>query len=542
MVDYVKFRNSSPLPRKSKKFDGARYKEYLYGSVESLDMDWADKIVDYNPNMKLDTSEFTKLVDRNVSMSTECGFDPKSSLNSNDLSSNEDLNLSLTEYTSHEAQFQQLVKGGYAKAVISPCVDQHKSTYDNKMFNFVEYQKHEVLQKNFDELQKKYDNLSAEFSKYKGEQESYVNDAELYRSCKQRMGDYKVELDSEDDPKQCLELLLEQIYAILSDTFGPENTLVLHLEKFANIYMDYQNKTEVELAALRGKAEVVDSLEKLIADKADYDKLVEQKDRTIESLVDELKTSKLDHADELTSLKNEFDSVSAEYHVKLEQYGRDLSKYKGESESLGELVTHWKNQYTKLLDDQHQILSQLPVATLTTSNDSTQSQELHKLDFKANSAGAKLTSNGAFGWLEDKLSFSWKGPDHSPAVNNGSNGPALKHDPFKPSFVPLISGGASANPWVKLGDKPTWNPATDSVGKNKPAGSSFDNKFLQSLVETLYKKNEHAIDELRKKDEEIKKLNDSISKLRQSVKEWESDAVLWLDYVDQSSSVLKGVH
>ncbi|UKK02220.2 hypothetical protein MACK_001575 [Theileria orientalis] len=535
MVDYVKFRNSSPLPRKSKKFDGARYKEYLYGSVESLDMDWADKIVDYNPNMKLNTSEFTKLVDRNVSMSTECGFDPKSSLNSNDVSSTDDLNLSLSEYTQNEAQFQQLVKTGYAKAVLSPCVDQSNSTYDNKMFNVVEYQKYE-------ELQKKYDELNSEFSKYKQEQESYVNDAELYRSCKQRMGDYKVELDSEDDPKQSLELLLEQIYSILSDTFGSENTLVLYLEKFANIYMDYQNKTEVELAALRSKAEVVDSLEKLIADKADYDKVIEQKDKTIESLVDELKTSKHEHTDELTSLKNDFDSVTAEYEVKLEQYECDLSKYKEESESLGELVTHWKNEYIKLLDDQRQILSQLPVATLKISTDSTHSPELHTSDSKTNAASTKPSSNGALGWLEDKFPFSWKAPDHSPSVNNNNNSLASKHESFKQSLVPTFSGVTSVNPWVKVGDKPTSNSVTDSVDKNKSAGYSFDNKFLQSLVETLYKKNEQAIDELRKKDEEIKKLNDSVSKLRQSVKEWESDAVLWLDYVDQSSSILKGVN
>ncbi|UKJ90243.2 hypothetical protein MACJ_001175 [Theileria orientalis] len=534
MVDYVKFRNSSPLPRKSKKFDGARYKEYLYGSMESLDMDWADKIVDYNPNMKLNTSEFTKFVDRNVSMSTECGFDPKSSLNSNDVSSTDELNLSLSEYSQNDAQFQQLVKSSYTKAVLSPKVDQFNSSYD-KMFNVVDYQKYE-------ELQKKYDQLSSEFSKYKHEHESYVNDAELYRSCKQRMGDYNVEEDSEDDPKQSLELLLEQIYSILSDTFGSENTLVLYLEKFANIYMDYQNKTEVELAGLRSKAEVFDSLEKLIADKADYYKLIEQKDKAIDSLVDELKTSKLDHTDELTSLKDEFDRVTGEYKVKIEQYECDLSKYKEESESLGEQVTHWKNEYTKLLDDQRQILSQLPVATLRISNDSLQIQELHKSDSKTNATATKPGSNVALGWLEDKFPFNRNAPDHSPTVNKNNNTLASKRQSSKQSLSPFFSGVTSANPWVKPGDKPTRNSVTDPVDKNKSAGSTFDNKFLQSLVETLYKKNEQAIDELRRKDEEIKKLNESISKLRQSVKEWESDAVLWLDYVDQSSSTFKGVN
>uniref|UniRef100_A0A3B0MRC2 Uncharacterized protein n=1 Tax=Theileria annulata TaxID=5874 RepID=A0A3B0MRC2_THEAN len=506
MVDYVKFKNSTPVSSKQKKYNGSRYKDYLFGSIESLDMEWADKIVDFNPDLKMDTNAFTKYVDRNTSMSTDCGLDFSSSLNSN--SDKETCLPDLvngvsavfdSKPTQNKAHFdfssvQNKTGTFHTKSNQSPSSSNSFSqtptntSKDRVYLTPLEYKK-------FQEVQTKYDELASEFAKLKQEHQANLKDAESFRTCKEKLNTPKLELGSEMDPSEKLEVLLDHVYEIMSETFGTDNTLVFYLEKFANLYVNYQNQVKLELASLRGKTEVVDNLDKLVSDKAKYDKILEQKDNTIESLVEELKNLKTEDTLELNKLKEELENKTDELNNMVQENSKLQKEYGSQVDLLNDELKNSKSEYAKLLLDQNEILSQLPLMSLEVASDSNndldQNQEL--LDSLSN---------------------------------------------FKPEFSKFNSDlqfWSVSDPNSSLGPDDFSNNASKSKG--------FDNfKFLQSLVQSLHKKNEEAVEVISQKDAIIREQQDEISKLQSSVKEWESDAVLWLDYVDQSSSVLNLVN
>ncbi|EAN32533.1 hypothetical protein TpMuguga_02g00250 [Theileria parva strain Muguga] len=506
MVDYVKFKNSTPASSKQKKYNGSRYKDYLFGSIESMDMEWADKIVDFNPDLKMDTNPFTKYVDRNTSMSTDCGLDFSSSLNSNsdkepclsDLANGVNTGFD-SKPTQNKAHFdfssvQNKTNTFHQKSNQSPTsTNSFSQTPTNKNKDRVYLSPSQY--KKFQEIQTKYDELASDFAKLKQEHEANLKDAESFRACKEKLNTPKQELGSDMDSSEKLELLLDHIYAIMSDSFGSDNTLVFYLEKFADLYVNYQNQVKLELASLRSKSEVVDNLDKLVSDKAKYDKLLEQKDNTIESLVEELKNLKAEDTLELNKLKEELENATDELNKMVQENSKMQEDHRSQLDMLNDALKNSKSEYAKLLLDQNQILSQLPLLSLEVS-----------INGKSNMEHTQE--------LLDSLSN------------------------FKPDFSKSNS------------DLPFW-PASDpnnSLGlsdfsNNTSKSKGFDNfKFLQSMVQSLHKKHEEAVEVISQKDAIIREQQDKICKLQNSVKEWESDAVLWLDYVDQSSSVLNLVN
>ncbi|GIX61625.1 leucine-rich repeat protein [Babesia caballi] len=82
-------------------------------------------------------------------------------------------------------------------------------------------------------------------------------------------------------------------------------------------------------------------------------------------------------------------------------------------------------------------------------------------------------------------------------------------------------------PLVKL--SATGQPAEDEMLQQ--TGTST----LEALVSALYRKDAETQRLLRRREETIQQQQSAINKLEAQVKEWEADAVLWLDYVNQSS-------
>ncbi|GFE53063.1 leucine rich repeat-containing protein, putative [Babesia ovis] len=83
-------------------------------------------------------------------------------------------------------------------------------------------------------------------------------------------------------------------------------------------------------------------------------------------------------------------------------------------------------------------------------------------------------------------------------------------------------------PLLKM--SPTNQPIEDGVLRQ--TGKST----LESLVSALYRKDAETQKLLKRKDETIQQQQAKINKLEARVKEWEADAILWLDYVNQSNA------
>lgn len=429
MAETVKFRKSVHQSRKPKRFEPNKYKDYLFGPIDAFDMEWANTVLEYNPGLKLDTKGLNKYCGNNTSISTDGSlhtgllgntdtdfYEPKGPLISDSL---EDglpvVNSSLS-------------KPPLDTSAGSGSIDSEKYKDDIKR------------------LETERDELRQELDKVNLERENDKRDAGLYREFQKQIRLLETSVSDKMDIREKLEQTIGRIYTLFCESFGADNPLSLTLEEFANLYLKQQSDTQVELASLRSQLKIVNNLDKIINEKNNYEELIQQKVKTIDLLVDQLKTTKSESLEEITRLKDELRDTQTNFDRKLSTVESMCREYEIENQTIYDLLTSTREGFNKLLHDQHELISQLPLATMKNCSGE------HAKDY---------------------------------------------HGEIQLRSVD---------------------------GKN----------VLESLVQDLYRRNEDSLAIIYQKDCTIQRLYGMISKLQRNLKEWEHDAILWLDYVEHT--------
>ncbi|GBE59213.1 leucine-rich repeat, putative [Babesia ovata] len=247
-------------------------------------------------------------------------------------------------------------------------------------------------------------------------------------------------LDVKDFGQNC-EQIMDAIYSVICDAFGPDNNLALLFEEMADIYLKAESKHELEIQAMQKQIDFLTQFENVIKGE------VKPNAKTLDSLVEQLKATKEESAAEITALRKQVEYLKSE-NQRLQKQKKALEQgFETEKQELNVVVRGHQDRYNQMLQDQAQLLSQLPLLKLT----------------------------------------------------------------------------------------PTDRPAEDGVLRQSGTNT------LEALVSALYRKDSETQKLVKRKDDVIQQQQSTINKLEARLKEWEADAILWLDYVNQSSAKKKGM-
>ncbi|AFZ79113.1 hypothetical protein BEWA_019590 [Theileria equi strain WA] len=426
MAETVKLKRTTTQPRKAKRFETNKYKDYLFGPIDAFDMEWANTVLEYNPELKLDTRGLNKYSSHNLSISTDGGSHTS-------LIGNTDLDF----YESKNHSIPDSLETGLSASNLP--LSKNTSGLDDV---HIERYKDDIKR-----LEAERDALNEELNRVNSERETDKKDANLYRAFQKQIQSLNMSIHDKLDTREKLEQILGGLYTFFSESFGTDNSLSSILEEFANLYLKQQSDIQVELASMRSQLKIVNDLDKMINKKSNYEEMVEQRVKTIDLLVDQLKITKSESSQEINKLKNELVDTQVEFGKKLSNAKSMCKEYETENRIINEMLNSTRNSFNKLMHDQHELISQLPLATLENCN-------------------GEQTK-------ESRSETQLKSVD----------------------------------------------------GKN----------ILESLVQDLYRRNEDSLAVINQKDHMIQQLYGTISRLQRNLKEWENDAILWLDYVEQSN-------
>ncbi|CDR97166.1 hypothetical protein, conserved [Babesia bigemina] len=245
-------------------------------------------------------------------------------------------------------------------------------------------------------------------------------------------------LDVKEFGQNC-EQIMDAIYSVICDAFGPDNNLALLFEEMADIYLKAESKHELEIQAMQKQIDFLTQFENVIKGE------VKPNAKTLDSLVEQLKATKEESAAETSALRKQIEYLKSENQRLQKQKKTVEQNFEAEKQDLNGIIKAHQDRYQQLLQDQAQLLSQMPLLKLT----------------------------------------------------------------------------------------PTDRPAEDGVLRQSGTNT------LEALVTALYRKDAETQKLVKRKDDVIQQQQSTINKLEARLKEWEADAILWLDYVNQSNAKKK---
>lgn len=229
---------------------------------------------------------------------------------------------------------------------------------------------------------------------------------------------------------------MDTIYTTICDAFGPDNNLALLFEEMADIYLKSESNHVMEVQCLQKQIEFLSQFENVFKGE------VQPTAKSLGTLVEQLKSTKEEAAQEIDALRKKLDRMQGDY-AKMEERSKIMEEaFEAEREELNVKIRVHQGKYQQLMRAQAQLLSQLPLLKLTATEEHAEADVLRQ------------------------------------------------------------------------------------------TGSST----LEALVSALYRKDAEMQKLIRHKDDILQQQQSTINKLESCVKEWEADAILWLDYVNQNSS------
>lgn len=373
-----------------------RNREYLFGPISVNDVEWAKSALDANAQVKRHTVK-----DRDIDRISTADSETIGTCN----------NLPDVCVQTNGAHIKDLIN----------------NIQDLSLKLGAETRQRESLEQQLAQLREQNGQLMAELQKAC----ATGKEAAAYTAAVETINN----LDVKEFGHNCEEIM-DTIYTTICDAFGPDNNLALLFEEMADIYLKSESNHVMEVQCLQKQIEFLSQFENVFKGE------VQPTAKSLGTLVEQLKSTKEEAAQEIDALRKKLDRMQGDY-AKMEERSKIMEEaFEAEREELNVKIRVHQGKYQQLMRAQAQLLSQLPLLKLTATEEHAEADVLRQ------------------------------------------------------------------------------------------TGSST----LEALVSALYRKDAEMQKLIRHKDDILQQQQSTINKLESCVKEWEADAILWLDYVNQNSS------